>query len=461
MGDSLRSAEPGGRPGRALLRTGARKVSPRTRGAVRARAAHPFNRRERRLRFARIRANLHPLRAPAFGRLLTSYTLNSVGDYVGLVALAVLVYAETQDPLATAALFIAMQFLPAFVAPVLTARLDQLAPRAVLPALYACEGIIFATLAWIATSFWLPAVLLLAFVDGCLMLTARGLTRGVVNGVLQPAGLLREGNGLLNVGFAMSSVGGAALGGLLVETYGASTALAVDAASFVVIAAILATCRHLPSAHAERQPFLERMRAGLSYVRSDRVARVLVSGEALALVFFTIIVPIEVVYARETLATDDAGYGLLLSAWGAGVVLGSLVFLTVRRRRAITLILLSTLAIGAAYLGMSVARELWLACGFSVLGGLGNGVQWVSVMTALQESTPQDLQARVTGVLESVASAMTGAGFLLGGVITALTTPPTAFAVSGLGVVVVVVFLAVAWRGLHPLPHATAEPAKS
>ena len=29
---------------------------------------------------------------------------------------------------------------------------------------------------------------------------------------------------------------------------------------------------------------------------------------------------------------------------------------------------------------------------------------------------------------------MTGVGFLLGGVITALTTPPTAFAVSGLGV---------------------------
>ena len=69
---------------------------------------------------------------PAFGRLLFSYTTNSIGDYVGLVALAVLVYGETQDPLATTALFIAAQFLPAFVAPVLTAKVDQLvaAPRA-------------------------------------------------------------------------------------------------------------------------------------------------------------------------------------------------------------------------------------------------------------------------------------------------------------------------------------------
>ena len=93
-----------------------------------------------------------------------------------------------------------------------------------------------------------------------------------------------------------------------------------------------ATCRHLPAAHAERQPFLERVRAGLSHVRTDRLARVLVGGEALALVFFTLIVPIEVVYARETLQTDEAGYGILLSSWGAGVVLGSFVFLGVRRR---------------------------------------------------------------------------------------------------------------------------------
>jgi len=427
-------------------------------GRVRPRPTGSGSRRPRLLRFAHIRANLHPLRTPPFGRLLASYTLNSIGDYVGLVALALLVYEETRDPLATAALFIAMQFLPAFAAPPLTAHLDQLAPRAVLPALYLGEAAIFAVLALVAHSFSLAAVLVLALIDGMLMLTARGLTRGVVNGVLQPGGLLREGNGLLNVGFAVSSVGGAALGGVLVGSFGASTALAVDAASFAIIAAVLATCRHLPSAHAERQPFLERVRAGFDHVRTHRLTRLLVGGEALALVFFTLIVPIEVVYAEETLRTDEAGYGLLLSAWGAGVVLGSLVFLAVRRWSAFALILLSTSAIGVAYLGMSVSRTLPLACAFSVLGGLGNGVQWVSVMTALQEATPQDLQARVTGLLESVASAMTGVGFLLGGVITALTSPPTAFAISGLGVMLVVGFMALAWRGMQGAAHQAREP---
>jgi MFS family permease len=376
---------------------------------------------------------------PAFGRLAFSYTTNSIGDYVGLVALAVLVFRETRDPLATTALFIAAQFLPAFIAPAVTARVDQLQLRKSLPSIYAGEAVVFALLALLASSFSLPAVLALALLDGVLMLTARGLSRGAVNAVLQPVRLLREGNGLLNIGFAVASVGGSALGGALVSIFGVEAALVVDAASFAVIAIVLATCRHLPYATEAREPFLTRIREGLRWARTDHVARVLLGFEAIAIVLFTLIVPIEIVYAEETLGTTEAGYGVLLSSWGAGIVLGSLVFLLVKQRSAAVLILLSTLAIGAGYLGIAVSRELWLACAFSVVGGVGNGIQWVSVMTALQESTPQDLQARVTGLLESIASAMTGVGFLIGGVITAIFSPPTAFAVAGFGVVLLVV----------------------
>ncbi|MGI8779720.1 MAG: MFS transporter [Solirubrobacteraceae bacterium] len=401
-----------------------------------------------------ISTNFAPLRVPAFGRLLFSYTTNSVGDYVGLVALALLVYGETQDPLATTALFMAAQFLPAFLAPILTAHIDQGSLRRTLPAIYAAEALIFALLALLAESFSLIPVLVLALLDGALMLTARGLSRGAVNALLQPKDLLREGNGLLNVGFAAASVGGAALGGLLVELFGLSTALLVDAASFAFVGALLATCRHLPTTDSERKPFLARAREGLRYARTNRVARFLIGGEALAVVLFTLIVPIEIVYAAETLKTDEVGYGILLSSWGAGIVLGSLVFLGVRRRSVSVLVLSSSLAIGAGYLGMAVSRELWLACAFSVVGGLGNGVQWVSVMTALQESTPDALQARVTGLLESIASASTGVGFLIGGVITAIFAPPTAFAVSGIGVVVLVLLGAV----FRIIPETSAGP---
>jgi predicted MFS family arabinose efflux permease len=331
-----------------------------------------------------------------------------------------------------------MQFLPAFVAPALTARVDQVALRRILPLLYAIEAALFVALALLAESFVLLPVLLLALLDGALMLTARALIRSAVNSALHPVSLLREGNGLLNVGFAAASIGGAALGGLLVGAFSVGVALSVDALSFALVALFLTTGR-LPAVDTqERERMIVRLREGLRFARQHATARTLLLGEAVALVLFTMVVPIEVVYARETLKTDDAGFGLLMSAWGGGIVLGSLLFLVVKRSSTVSRLLLSTLAIGVAYIGMSFARELWPACAFSLLGGLGNGIQWVSVMTALQEVTPDHLQARIVGLLESLASITTGVGFLIGGLITAAASPPTAFAISGVGIVVLV-----------------------
>jgi MFS family permease len=386
-----------------------------------------------------VRDRLAPLGVRPFGRLLSSYTLNELGDSVGVVALAVLVYDRTEDVLATAAFFMAAKFLPALVAPALTARLDQVPLRRSLPGLYLAEALVFATLALIAHgTFMLPAVLLLGLLDGSLAITARGLTRGAVAAVLGPAGQLKAGNAMMNIGFALSSVGGAALAGLLLSQFGLATALLADAASFMAIAVLIAVTPGLPRVEVDREPWRERLSAGLRFVRGQARVRLLLAGEAVALVLFTIIVPIEVVYAKESLGTTDAGFGVLLASWGAGIVIGSLAYLLVRTRSTVTLIVVSTTAVGIAYLGMASADTLAVACAFSVLGGAGNGVQWIVVMTALQEATPRDYQARVTGLLESLGAAMPGIGYVLGGILASAGSPRTAYAVAGAGVLVLV-----------------------
>jgi predicted MFS family arabinose efflux permease len=374
-----------------------------------------------------------------FTRLLASYTVNELGDAVGIVALAVLVYNRTEAVAPTAAFFIAAKFLPALIAPALTARLDQIALRRSLPALYVIEAAAFAALAFMADGeFFLPLVLALALLDGALAITGRGLTRGAVAAVLQPAGLLKEGNALMNIGFAVASVGGAALAGLLIAEFGVAVALLVDAASFLAIAILLALTRGLPAVHVERQPWRERFGAGMRFARRDAAVRLLLIGQALALVMFTIIVPIEVIYAKESLGASDAGFGILLASWGAGIVVGSLVYLLVKQRSALALILISTALIGAAYLAMATAETLLVACLISVVGGAGNGMQWISVMTTLQEMTPADYQARIVGLLESLGAAMPGIGYLIGAALAALGSPRTAYAVAGAGVLLLV-----------------------
>ena len=46
--------------------------------------------------------------------------------------------------------------------------------------------------------------------------------------------------------------------------------------------------------------------------------------------FFTLVIPIEVIYARESLGVGSRGFGLLLAAWGVGIVVGSLLYLVVK-----------------------------------------------------------------------------------------------------------------------------------
>lgn len=412
-----------------------------------------------------MRGRLEPLSRPPFRRLLGSYTINELGDSVGVVALALLVYQESGKAAATAAFFVAARFIPAFIAPALTARLDQLDLRRTLGRLYVLEALLFALLAYVAEGHYLLVVVLgLAVLDGTLAVTARGLTRGAVGALMQPAGLLTEANGLLNVGFAAASVGGAALAGLLVSKFSLSTALAADAASFLMIAAVMHQTAGLPSAAVEQQSWRERFRGGVAFARTSSRVRLLLAGESAALVFFSLVIPIEVIYARESLETTSAGFGLLLAAWGLGIVLGSLFYLLIRSRHPLGLIAGSTVAIGLAYCGMSIADTLLVACLFSVFGGAGNGVQWISVVTGLQEATPIDLQARVVGLLESLNAAMPGLGFLLGAIITTLASPRTAYAVAGIGVLVLVVLVCtglaiVGQRGPWPRRHGVGEEA--
>jgi MFS family permease len=377
-----------------------------------------------------------------FPALATSYAINELGDNLGVVALAILVLERTDSALAVTALFVAGKFLTAFAAPALTAGLDQRRVSRVLPALYILEAGAFVGLAMLAgDAFWLPAILAFAFADGLLALTARGLSRGAIAAVLTPHDALREGNALINVVFALMSAAGPVLAGFIVHQWSVATALWADAASFLAVAILLLlSARSLPEPEVSdaRQSWRERVRDGLDYVRGHPIAGRLIAGEAVAILFFTLIIPIEVVYAKETLDSTSLGFGVLIASWGVGILLGSALFARARRQPLGRLVLVSTGAIGVGYAVMAGAPTLLVACLGSVLGGTGNGVQWVAVMTALQEAVEDQYQARVSGLLESAAAAVPGVGYIVGGLVTAAVSPRLAYALSAVGVGIVV-----------------------
>ena len=118
-----------------------------------------------------------PLRRPLFRRLAASYSINELGDWMGIIALSVLVFDRTDSALATAGLFLGTRFLPALLAPILVTRAERPPPRFALPVIYCGEAAAFAGLALLASHFSLAGVIALATVDGALALTGRSLTR--------------------------------------------------------------------------------------------------------------------------------------------------------------------------------------------------------------------------------------------------------------------------------------------
>jgi MFS family permease len=417
-----------------------------------------------------------PLSSGRLRRIIGAYAINRFGTWLGLVALMVAVFDHTHSAFAVSGLLLAGQALPAFVVPVIVARVEASRRRRELSGLYFFEALATTALAILLWHFSLPLVLLLAALDGTAALTASSLLRAELARAArdhveqQHAGgeatqeaieqqvkdAERQANAALNVAFSTTFVLGPALSGVIVATAGASTALFIDVGSFVLCGALLLDLHpHVEQAGGESVG--ARLRAAWSHINEVPALRGLLLLEAAALVCFESAGPIEVTYAKATLHAGDGGFGLLLTTWGAGGVLGSLVFARYVKRSLGILLSAGALAIGLAYVGFSAAPSLALACPAALVGGIGNGLQWPSLISLIQQLTPPALLGRMMGAVESLGALCLAIGLLFGGALVALSSPRIAFLVVGLGAVATTIaFLRIAPRDT-PVPDAPSQ----
>jgi len=427
------------------------------------------------------------LSSPRLRRIITAYTVNRLGSWVGLVALSLAVFDHTHSALAVAALLFAWQALPAFLVPAVVARVEASARRSELSGLYFFEAVATATLAVLLWHFWLPAVLLLAALDGTAALAANALLRAEVARVARdqvqahPGSATRPGesledesqeaerraNAALNVAFSIAFVAGPVIGGAVTAAAGAPAALFIDVGSFLICGALLLDL-HPHVEEAGGASVRVRLRAAWTHINAAPTLRALLLVEAVALVFIEAGGPIEVVYVKATLHAGDRGYGLLVTAWGAGAVLGSVVFARLVRRSLGVMLSAGTFALGAAFVGFALAPSLALACLAALVGGLGNGVEWPSLISLVQRLTPQRLHGRLMGAVESLAALGLAIGLSLGGALVALSSTRVAFLVVGLGAAATTAaFVRLTLTGLEPgtesmleAPAAGSPPAQ-
>jgi predicted MFS family arabinose efflux permease len=400
------------------------------------------------------------LRLGPFRRLLAAYTLNELAWSFGSLSLALLIYRRTGSALGSTAFFLCTQFLPALISPFTVARIDQRHPRVILPVLYGLEAVLYLLLAGLASRLPVAVVLLITTVDGVIALAARSLARATTVAVTSEAGLLREGNALANSLFSICFLAGPALGGVMVVAGGTRVVLAVNAALFAVITFTLATSTDLPPPVPATDPGSGRLRAALAHARQQPLIRSLLGVQAMLLLFFTISIPVEVVYAQRTLHAGAAGYGVLLSAWGGGAVFGATIYARWRRWPARELIVLGGSCLAIGFIVMAAAPSIAVAIAGSVIAGTGNGVEAVAARTELQELVEAQWMSLMMSFNESLTQSVPGLGILLGGALATLASPRAALGVGGVGGMIVT---CAAWvllgRGVHRSRRPIEQPA--
>lgn len=406
-----------------------------------------------------------PLESRQLRRIIAAYAINRLGTWVGLIALMVAVFDHTHSALAVAVVLVAGQVLPAFAVPALVARVEASRRRGELSGLYFFEGLATATLAVLLWHFWLPAVVLLVALDGTAALAASALLRAEIARTARKhveatspasaeAGAAgepddaedeydqaeRKANAALNVAFSATFVLGPVLAGVVVAAAGAPTALLIDVGTFLICGALLIDL-HPHVEEAAEQSVRARVRAAWRHINDTPSLRGLLLAEAVAFVFFESAAPIEITYAKTTLHAGDRGFGLLLTAWGAGTVIGSVVFARSLRRPLGYLLSAGTFAVGAAYMGFSVAPSLLVASAAALVGGIGNGMELPSLFSIVQRLTPKSLHGQLMGAVESLSALCPAIGLPMGGALVALSSPRSAFLAVGAATAVTAVAL--------------------
>ncbi|TCJ34602.1 MFS transporter [Parafrankia sp. BMG5.11] len=352
---------------------------------------------------------------------LTARSISWTGSAISLVALPLLIYQRSGSPALTG-LLTALEAIPYLLLGLPAgAWADRLDPRRVLgrSALASCALLASIPLAD-AAGLLTTAHLLVAAAGSATALTFSDAAGFRALAALVPPGRMGQATGHLSAVSTIIGLAGPAAGGLLAATLGASTAIAVDAASFAMSAVLMA---RLPLAPAPCAPPAGRsLRAeigeGLRWVWNHRLVRTLTLlgiGNSLTAGFITGLVVVVAVRQLD-LPSDDGRIGLLYAAAGAGSLLASLLLAPLQRHLPVGWITLGGLATGLLFLaGWSASRTLALGA-VTLLGWQAtNTLVSLNGIVVRQTLAPLELQARVNTTARIIAWGGQPAGALLGG----------------------------------------------
>lgn len=344
------------------------------------------------------------------------YGVGSALDWALAMALMVVVYERTGSPAAAGVMLVCAQIIPAAILMLLGARVDRWSFRTPLAIAFGAQAALVVSVALFPVPLYGAAVLI-------------GLAGAIVRAQLRSglallAGqeLLREGSALLNGVRGVTSLLGPALAALALSGFGSAPTLvgvgvALAGAGFLTLRAPFAGSGTSPQVEAADEDGLRGPDPG------DRTQLLLLGVVALMLAALSVDEPILLAYVERELQGGVAGYGALLTAWGAGMLVGTALFARLIRQPLAVVFVGASLVSGLAHLGLAMSSSMSVALVFAVIGGISGGIDWAALSTLIMERAPRGRSASVATRLEAVATAAPGIGFVAGGLLASALSP--------------------------------------
>lgn len=366
---------------------------------------------------------------PRFLKLWTGQGISFVGDAVSMVALVILIVQITGHASSVGGLLVA-RLVPTLASPLVGVLADRFDRRLILVGTDLMRAVLIVAVIFTRD---LAVIYALVFLMGIARTFFNPTIRAAFPSVVGNGDLTRA-NALISGTFSVSVMVGPALGGL-VASFDLNVAFLLDAATYVLSALLLSQIS-LPRPDVEEEEgggFVHELRAGFGYLAGARVPLGIVVGALLTILTINLMVPAEIFLAKQTFGTGNAGYGLLVSLWGVGMILGTALIAALGDRLNLLLFYFMGIFVAAlALVATSLSPTFVLALAALTVAGISNGIDNVATDTILQKRVPDAFLGRVFSVRFLTYSAGEAIAYPVGGLVVDAVGPRSTYLLSGL-----------------------------
>jgi MFS family permease len=347
----------------------------------------------------------------------------ALGTGAGYVALLLLAYEQLGSAWGATAVLIADLAPAMLLGPLLGGLIDRTSRLGCAIAAELIGALAFAGLVFAHGTLPLIALALAAGLGSALL---RPATCALLPAVVTPASLLAA-NGLFGAVREIGQLIGPALAAGVLLIAEPELVLALNAVTFAASAVLMTRLRgHLRPV----TPVDEEVPTNVLSVLRDPVVRslVLTSGAVMLVAGATNVA--ELVLAQDQLGGGRSGFALLVSAFGCGMLAGSL--LAPRNDDALrSRYLIAIALLGIGLLGTAASPVLPAAMLAFAVAGIGNGLFLVTVRVLMQKLIPEQAHGRAFGLLDAIDSWGFGAAIVGGGALAASAGGRVTFAIAG------------------------------